>query len=39
MGKVKGLWRRDGNDGQNGAFLAAIRVWNWAPPKTVIDCA
>ena len=37
MGKIKGLWRRDGNDAQNGASLAAIRVWNGAP-QTVIDC-
>ena len=30
MGKIKGLCRRAGNDAQNGAFLAAIRVSNVA---------
>ena len=32
MGKIKGLCRRAGNDAQNGAFLAAIRVSNAASP-------
>ena len=32
MGKIMGLWRRDGNDLQKGTFLAAIRVSNVAPP-------
>ena len=32
MGKVKGLWRKGGNDdGQNGESLGAIRVPNGAP--------
>ena len=30
MGKIKALWRRAGNDAQNGASLAAIRVRNGA---------
>ena len=30
MSKIKGLCRRDGNDAQNGEFLAAIRVSNVA---------
>ena len=30
MGKIKGLWRRAGDDAQNGEFLAAIRVLNGA---------
>ena len=29
-GKIKGLWRRAGDDAQNGAFLAAIRIRNAA---------
>ena len=32
MGKIKGLWRRAGNDAQNGVSLAAIRVWNGGHP-------
>ena len=32
MGEINGLCRRAGNDAQNGAFLAAIRVSNVAPP-------
>ena len=33
MGKFKGLFRRDGYDGRNGALLAAIRVHNGDPPR------
>ena len=32
MGKIKAIWRRAGNDAQNGASLAAIRVSNGASP-------
>ena len=32
MGKIKGLCSRAGNDLQKGAFLAAVRVSNVAPP-------
>ena len=37
MGEIKGLCKRAGNDAQNGAFLAEIRVSNVASPDDDIS--